>query len=108
MGQRATEVMRDCPLLSRQGLSTIAHRFIGGYRYAWGMQPRQGRQYLTQQPVSIINDPGKDPQLLPSLTGLIGSAVLITTVETVGYCHVSLTGLTGQRPGDLETRSHSC
>jgi hypothetical protein len=105
VGQRATEVMWECPLLSRQGLSTIAHRFIGGSRYAPGMQPRQGRQNSTQHPVLIINDLGKNPQLLPSLMGLIGSAALTTTVETVGYCRVSLAE---QRPGDLDTRNPSC
>lgn len=48
------------------------------------MQPRQGRQNSTQQPVSIANDLDENLRLLPSLTGLIGTAVLTPTVETVG------------------------
>ena len=84
--------MNPCLPLSRQGHPTIAHRFIGGFRIALQTQPRQGRQKPTPLPFLHINDLGTNSQILPSLTGLIGLAARTPTVETVGYCRVSLAG----------------
>jgi hypothetical protein len=91
--------------MSRQGLPTIAHRFIGGFRHALGMQPREGRKTLTRWVVTQWNGLFANRKILPSLTGLIGLAPLTPTVETVGYCRVSLMG---QRLGDRRMRSHAC
>ena len=97
--------MRLGLLMSRQGLPTVAHRFIGGFRHAWWMQPREGRQTLTRSVVTQCSGIFASRGILPSLTGLIGLEALTPTVETVGYCRVSLPG---QRPGELGIRRQAC
>ncbi len=97
--------MNPCLPLSRQGHPTIAHRFIGGFRIALQTQPREGRQKSTPLQDVSFSDLNTSRGILPSLTGLIGSAALTPTVETVGYCRVSLAG---QRPGDPEMRPPPC
>ena len=90
---------------SRQGHPTVAHRFIGGFRHASRMQPREGRQNSTPSPEVPFGDPLTSREFLSSLKGLLASAALAPTIETVGYYRVSLAG---QRKGDREMRSRSC
>ena len=91
--------------LSRQGLPTIAHLFVGGWKMASLMQPREGRQKMSPPAVSSLYEFELMIAILPSLTGLISSGAQVPTVETVGYCRVSLAG---QRPGDPEMRPPPC
>ena len=97
--------MRLCLPWSRQGHPTIAHRFIGGFRHALGMQPREERQKTPSLPDVSFGDLNTNRETLPSLRGLIGSAALTPTVKTVGYYRVSLSG---QRTDNPELRSHAC
>ena len=66
---------------------------------------REGRQKTTPLPDVSFIDLNTSRGILPSLTGLIGSAALTPTVETVGYGRVSLAG---QYRGDPVMRSHAC
>ena len=97
--------MRHCLRLSRQGLPTIAHRFNGGFRIALWMQPREGRQKVTLFRDATPENPDASRRNLPSLSGLLTRIGRTPTVETVGYCRVSLPG---QRPGVLDPRSLPC
>ena len=91
--------------LSRRGVQRIAPRFIGGLRSVSWMQPREGRQKTARLRVVSSYNLNAMRAILSSLTGLISSGAQVPTVETVGYCRVSLAG---QRPGDPEMRSHPC
>ena len=90
--------MRLGPPLSRQGHSTIAHRFIGGFRHASRMQTREGRQKTTPLREVSSDNLKASHETLPSLTGLIGTAALTPTVKTVGYYRASLAGQSTDNP----------
>ena len=77
--------------LSRQGLPTIAHRFIGGTsEVSDGPSPGRGdRNRCPRQSRIVAIDPAAKASVVPTGTQSVVQ-VLGPTVETVGYCRMSL------------------